>query len=567
MTTFDSLGLKPEILQGVQALGFETPSPIQEAVIPYVLEHGGDVIGLAQTGTGKTAAFGLPLLQTLDTERPETQALVLSPTRELCVQIAGELVKYAAHMPGVRVVAVYGGEDIRRQLKQLDRAPHILVATPGRLLDLIGRGKVHLNSVNRLVLDEADEMLHMGFIDDINEILSQLPEERDTMLFSATMPPEIAQIAKRYMHDAREIVAGTRGEAASKVLHQYVIFPREARFETLKRLLDCHPDIYGIVFCRTRQETKDVADGLMAAGYNADALHGDLTQVARDSVMNRFRVRNLQILVATDVAARGLDVNDLTHVIHYNLPGDPETYTHRSGRTGRVGKEGVSIALISPRERRAIAAIEKKIHREFTQIPIPTGLEICQRQMLHWAERIRSTEAKPLMDPYMQPVNDLLQDLTKEEIVRRFMTIEAGRFVDSYHDAADLNERKEKKERQPQPEGKRGRVREFADEVRLKINRGRNDHFEPKRLLGLINDVTGDRTIAVGNIDVAPRFTFFSVRKKDVSRIYDAFSTHERTRGIHLGDVKGDRKARRDDDAPRPDVPHRYESRGAKRKK
>ena len=379
---FKDLGLHPDILSGISEIGFETPSPIQAAVIPYVLTNQDDIVGLAQTGTGKTAAFGLPMLHLTDVKQKVTQSLVLAPTRELCVQIASELRKYSSKMPQIRVVAVYGGEDIRKQLKELDQTPHILVATPGRLIDLMNRGKVNLANVNYLVLDEADEMLNMGFVDDITTILEQTPDTRRTLLFSATMPPEIANIAKNYMRNAHEIAVGKRGEAAQNVEHYFVLTKNTLRYEVLKRILDYYPAIYGIVFCRTRMETKEIAEKLMLDGYNADALHGDLSQPQRDSVMNKFRIKHLQILVATDVAARGLDVNDLTHVIHYVLPDDKETYTHRSGRTGRVNKQGMSIALVTPREKMSIKSIEKAIKRTFQPMEIPTGMAVCQRQLM-----------------------------------------------------------------------------------------------------------------------------------------------------------------------------------------
>ncbi|MCQ2351347.1 MAG: DEAD/DEAH box helicase [Paludibacteraceae bacterium] len=558
---FNELGLKQEILTAIAEMGFETPSEIQAEVIPYLLNETGDVVGLAQTGTGKTAAFGLPILQTIDPNAKTTQALILSPTRELCVQIAGEVSKYAKNLP-MHIVAVYGGEDIRKQLKEIDTTPQILVATPGRLIDLMERKKVHLENLNYLVLDEADEMLNMGFLDDINTILEKTPDTRRTLLFSATMPAEISKIAMNYMKEPVEISVGKKNEAAKNVEHYFVLTKQSTRYEVLKRLLDYYPDIYGIVFCRTRQETKDVAEKLMVDGYNADALHGDLSQAQRDSVMNKFRLRALQILVATDVAARGLDVNDLTHVIHYNLPDDRETYTHRSGRTGRVNKSGISIALVTPREKGAIKPIERAINHPFNQMEIPSGGMVCQKQLYYMVEKMQNLQPDKKIERFMPDVIELLKDMDRDDIIRRFIALQFNQLLEYYHNSTDLNAsvqqeiNSNKKRSSSDGKNRRGayieddgfkksrrqmRVADKGDTLRLKINRGKKDGFEPKRLLGLINDVTGDKSINIGDIDISPRFTFFDVDKKRVKQLLQAFAASPRAKGYIIGEVKGNR--------------------------
>lgn len=550
MTSFEQLGLSAPILESIHEIGFETPSPIQAEVIPFLLNDDGDMVGLAQTGTGKTAAFALPMLQQADPSEHITRGLILAPTRELCVQIATEMGRYASKLPQIKIVAVYGGEDIRRQLRELDVAPQILVATPGRLIDLINRKKVSLSGVKTFVLDEADEMLNMGFLDDITEIFDQTPPERRCLLFSATMPPEIATIAKKYMRQWKEFAVGRRGEAAKNVQHLYVMSKPTTRYDVLKRILDYNPDIYGIVFCRTRQETKDVAEKLMGDGYNADALHGDLSQAQRDSVMNKFRIKNLQILVATDVAARGLDVNDLTHVIHYNLPDDKETYTHRSGRTGRINKSGISVAIITGREKPAIKRLEKSTAREFKEMEIPSGLIICQKQIMHLVNRMIATEPDEKLRKFTPDVMELLKDMDKEEIVSRFISVEFNRFLQYYKNAPDLGAsvRKSLKEEAAEGEGRKSRRQmrraDKGDKIRLKINRGRHDGFDPRRLLGLINDVVRDRDLAVDDIDISPKFSFFDIPKDQVSKVMRCFAKHPRSADIQISEVKGSQRRR-----------------------
>ena len=528
--TFQELGLKQPLLQAIQKLGYQQPTPIQEQAIPYMLQQKKDLVALAQTGTGKTAAFGLPILHLIETQQQYTQALVLAPTRELCIQIAKDLKNYATNMAEVHIVAVYGGEDIRIQLKQLDKTPHIIVATPGRLIDLQKRAKVNLENIRLLVLDEADEMLNMGFKDDIETILQTTPDTRRTMLFSATMPKEIAHIARTYMAEHEEITIGQRNAGTENVAHIYYMCQAKQRYLVLKRIVDLNPDIYAIVFCRTRQETKEVAEKLMHDGYNADALHGDLSQAQRDTVMQKFRIRNLQILVATDVAARGLDVNNLTHVINYNLPDDVEVYTHRSGRTGRANKKGVSVSIIHIKEKSKIKAIEKMLKRTFERQMIPNGLEVCKKQLFYQINRMQNVEVNDeQIDAYLPQIMKQLDYLSKEDIIKRFVAVEFNRFLNYYKDAPDLNiEEKTHKEKNKEQK-ERTTKRKTGEKIRLKINIGERDGITPRRLLGIINEVVGDRTISVGDIEITNKFTFFDVFLDQANKIVNAFTTTDFT--------------------------------------
>ena len=540
--TFRELNLKDDILSAIEELGYEQPMPVQEKVIPFMLEQTADLVALAQTGTGKTAAFGLPVLNMIDPTRKQVQALVLSPTRELCIQIANDLKGYSKNMRGMRIVPVYGGEDVRTQLRQLDTAPQIIVATPGRLIDLIERGKIELGAIDFLVLDEADEMLNMGFKEDIETILERTPATRRTMLFSATMPKEIANIAKRYMKNFEEITVGTKNSGAENVEHIYYVSQAKQRYLVLKRIVDLNPDIYGIVFCRTRQETKEVAEHLMRDGYNADALHGDLSQAQRDTVMQKFRIRNIQLLVATDVAARGLDVSDLTHVINYNLPDDVEIYTHRSGRTGRANKKGVAVSIIHSKERFKIKDIERMLRKTFEQQQIPNGLEVCKKQLFFMIDRMQNVEvSEEQIATYIPQIMKQLEDLSKEEILKRFVSLEFNRFLSYYKDTEDLNYHehvRERGERSDRPErgvradrGERPERGERAErgsktgnKVRLKMNVGEKEGIDPKRFLGIINDVTGDKSISIGSIEVTNKFTFFDVFSDQVEKVVLAFA-------------------------------------------
>ena len=532
-------------------MGFVNPTPVQERTIPFMLNETKDLVALAQTGTGKTAAFGLPILHLLDATQAKTQALVLSPTRELCIQISKDLKNYAAFMPDMHIVPVYGGEDIRVQLRQLDRTPQIIVATPGRLIDLVERGKVKLEDVAYLVLDEADEMLNMGFKEDIETILKTIPETRRTMLFSATMPKEIAQIAKTYMTDNEEITIGERNTGTQNVEHIYYVCQAKQRYLVLKRIVDLNPDIYAIVFCRTRQETKEVAEKLINDGYNADALHGDLSQSMRDTVMQKFRVRNLQILVATDVAARGLDVNDLTHVINYNLPDDVEVYTHRSGRTGRANKKGVSVSIIHQKEKFKIKAIERMLKRTFEKQRIPNGLEVCKKQLFFMINKMQNVVVEDeQLDTFFPQIMSQLEYLSKEDIIKRFVSLEFNRFLEYYKGAPDLNieehekEKREKKsskekgdkEGAPKKEKSKGKTKKTGEKIRLKVNIGERNGVTPKRLLGMINDLVGDRTIGVSDIEITNKFTFFDVYVDQYNKLNRAF---EQQRDLVLMPAKG----------------------------
>lgn len=551
MATFEELGLREELLHAVNDLGFTEAMPIQEKTIPFLLNQNetSDLVALAQTGTGKTAAFGLPTLHLTDENLHQIQTLVLSPTRELCIQIAKDLKNYSQYMKGMKVVAVYGGESIVNQFKQLDVQPQVLVATPGRLIDLLDRNKVDLSQMKTLILDEADEMLNMGFKDDIERILEETPEERRTLLFSATMPKEIAAIAKKYMKDSTEIAVGKKNSGSENVKHVYYVTQTRNRYAALKRIVDMNPDIYSIIFCRTRQETKDVADLLMRDGYNADALHGDLTQAQRDYVMQRFRDRTLQILVATDVAARGLDVSDLTHVINYNLPDDIECYTHRSGRTGRANKTGVSIAIIQPREKGRIRDIERIINKKFEREMVPTGPEVCKVQLAALFERLRNVEVNDeQIAPFAKLIADETSKMDQDTFIRHFVAMEFNRFLKYYDGSEDLNviEREDRKrgERSDSGRGERSGRRRGGERIRLKINRGKDDSFGPKNVLGLINDATNDRDIEVHGIEITGRYSFFDVFKEDAPRIMQAFQdTYD---DIAIAEATGTRKFDRD---------------------
>jgi len=543
MITFRELGLKEEILKGIEELGFTEPMPIQEKVTPFLLgEDESDLVGLAQTGTGKTAGFGLPILHLTDVSAYKIQTLILAPTRELCIQIANDLKNYSKYMPGVKVVPVYGGEDIRKQLKQLDTPPQILVATPGRLIDLIDRKKVKLSSIRYLILDEADEMLNMGFQEDIERILEETPTERRTLLFSATMPKEIAHIARKYMKNSVEITIGRKNSGSENVQHIFYMVQAKNRYLTLKRVVDINPDIYGIVFCRTRQETKEVADWLMKDGYNADALHGDLSQIQRDTVMQKFRIKNLQLLVATDVAARGLDVNNLTHVINYNLPDDLESYTHRSGRTGRANKSGVSISIIHTKERGKIKEIERNLNKKFEQAHVPSGLEVCQSQLFAMINKLQNADVnEEQIEQYLPMIMKQLEEMDREQLIKNFVSLEFNRFLDYYKDAPDLN--LPEKEKEQGGDKKKG----FKQErTRLKINIGQREGFTPKRVLGLINDTMNDKRIAISDIEITSKFSFFDVESSDVRRMLNAFTMHAES-GIVLTEVLNNRKPGRRD--------------------
>ncbi len=535
MKTFEELGVDPRLLKAIGELGFEHPMPIQEMVIPHLISKEGDVVGLAQTGTGKTAAFGLPLLQRINPDSDSTQALVIAPTRELCLQIAGDLADFAKYLDGVKIIPVYGGSSIDSQIKAIRKGAQVIVATPGRLIDLIKRGVVKLENVNTVILDEADEMLNMGFIDDINEILSHVPEDRKMLMFSATMPKEIAAIARNFMKDPVEFVAGNKNEGAKNVKHIYYMVKAHDKYLALKRIADNNPDIYGIIFCRTKRETQEIADKLIADGYNADCLHGDLSQAQRDLAMKKFRDHVTQLLVATDVAARGLDVDDLTHVINYGLPDDVAVYTHRSGRTGRANKTGVSVAIIHSRERSKLREIEKRIGKTFEYKKVPTPDHIIEKQIYHLADRIERVAVDDAqIERFLPGVRKKLEWLSEEDLMKRVLSLEFNRLLEYYRDMPDIDlnaddkkergdrkgDRKERGERRPKGDKDR-RTAEDGYE-RLMVNIGKAQGFFPGNLMELINRSVVGAKPEIGRIDLMPEYTLFDVRKKDARKVVDA---------------------------------------------
>lgn len=528
--TFEELGVSEPLRHAIEDLGFETPMPVQEKVIPHLLGQEGDVVALAQTGTGKTAAFGLPVLQRIDVERHVPQALILSPTRELCLQIASDLVDFSKYIPGLSVLPVYGGSSIQSQIHALREGVQIIVATPGRLIDLINRGVVKLDDVHTVILDEADEMLNMGFVDTINEILEHVPSDRKMLMFSATMPAEIAKIAKRFMHDPVEFVVGTRNEGAANVRHIYYMVHARDKYLALKRIADNSPNIYAIIFCRTRRDTQEVAENLIRDGYNADALHGDLSQQQRDMVMKKFRDRVVTLLVATDVAARGLDVDDLTHVINYGLPEDTAVYTHRSGRTGRAGKTGVSIAIIHSRERGKLREIERIIGKTFERKEVPTPDHIIEKQLFWLADRLERVEVNDEeIGRFIPGVAKKLGWLSNEDLLKRVLSLEFNRLLEYYKDAPQIDfidekPRKERKERSDAPVTKEEKDRRTASKgmERIYVNAGKRDGFYAGNLIEMLNKVVGGKRVDVGRIDLMPGYSLFDVKKSDARRVVGA---------------------------------------------
>ena len=500
MNLFEQLGLDEPILKAISDMGFETPSEIQQKAIPTLLANGADMVALAQTGTGKTAAFGFPLLQLIDTDSHVTQGLILSPTRELCLQIASELRNYAKYLPKVNVVAVYGGASIEEQARSLKKGAQIIVATPGRMQDMIRRNFVDISHINYCVLDEADEMLNMGFYEDITAILSHTPQEKSTWLFSATMPNEVAKIARKFMRKPIEITVGTRNQATNTVQHEYYIVSGRHRYQALKRLADANPDIFSVVFCRTKRDTQAVAEKLIEDGYNAAALHGDLSQNQRDLVMKSFRARQIQMLVATDVAARGIDVDDITHVIHYQLPDEIETYNHRSGRTGRAGKSGISMVILPKSEVKKIKTIEKMIGQPFEQKQLPSGMEICEIQLYHLANNLKNTEVNPAIDDYLPAIYKELQEVNREELIKKIFSVEFTRFFNYYKNAENLSVENERESRSGGS----------SDEVRYFINIGERDGYDWKSLKDFLKATLNLGRDDVFKVDVKNSFSFFN---------------------------------------------------------
>ena len=524
MKTFEELGVSPEIRKAIEEMGYENPMPVQEEVITYLLGENNDVVALAQTGTGKTAAFGLPLLQQIDVKNRVPQSLILCPTRELCLQIAGDLNDYSKYIDGLKVLPVYGGSSIDSQIRSLKRGVHIIVATPGRLLDLMERKTVSLSTVHNIVMDEADEMLNMGFTDSINAILADVPKERNTLLFSATMSPEIARISKNYLQNAKEITIGRKNESTSNVKHVAYTVQAKDKYAALKRIVDYYPQIYGIIFCRTRKETQEIADKLMQEGYNADSLHGELSQAQRDAVMQKFRIRNLQLLVATDVAARGLDVDDLTHVINYGLPDDTESYTHRSGRTGRAGKTGTSIAIINLREKGKLREIERIIGKKFIAGEMPTGKQICEKQLIKVIDELEKVKVnEEEITDFMPEIYRKLEWLSKEDLIKRMVSHEFNRFLDYYRDREEIETPTDSRERNTRDSRERGSRKAAPGFTRLFINLGKMDSFFPSELISLLNSNTRGR-IELGRIDLMKNFSFFEVEEKEAQNVVKALN-------------------------------------------
>ena len=532
--TFEELGVREDILRAITELGYSSPMPVQEKVIPHLLNENSDVVALAQTGTGKTAAFGLPVLQRIDTSLKRPQALILSPTRELCLQIGSDLADYSKYIDNLKVLPVYGGSSIESQIKALKAGVQIIVATPGRLIDLINRKTVKLENVHTVILDEADEMLNMGFVDDINDILSNVPEERKMLLFSATMPAEIAKIAKNYMRDPQEFVIGTRNEGTENVRHIYYLVQARDKYLALKRVADNNPNIYGIIFCRTKRDTQEVADKLIEDGYNADSLHGDLSQAQRDTVMKKFREGNIQLLVATDVAARGLDVNNLTHVINYGIPDDISTYTHRSGRTGRAGKTGISVAIIHSKEKNKIRLIEKRIGRTFEHLEVPKPQQIIEKQLYNLADRLEKVKVdEEEIEKYLPGIKKKLDWLTGVDLLKRVLSLEFNRLLEYYKDAPILDipaenknagkgkgDRKDPRERTLDEKDRRTAEKGYE---RIYINLGKADGFFAPNLIEMINQNTkGGARINIGRIDLLSKYSLFDVNKGDAHRIISA---------------------------------------------
>lgn len=530
MKTFEELGVSPEIRKAIEELGYENPMPVQEEVIPYLLGNGNDVVALAQTGTGKTAAFGLPLIQKIDVKNCVPQALVLCPTRELCLQIAGDLTDYSKYITDLKILPVYGGSSIDSQIRSLKRGVHIIVATPGRLIDLMERKVAQLATIRDVVMDEADEMLNMGFTDSINAILENIPQDRNTLMFSATMSPEIARIAKTYLHEAKEITIGTKNEGSKNVNHVAYIVHAKDKYLALKRVVDFYPQIYGIVFCRTRKETQEIADKLIQDGYNADSLHGELSQAQRDLVMQKFRQRHLQLLVATDVAARGLDVNDLTHVINYGLPDDTESYTHRSGRTGRAGKTGISIAIINLREKGRMKEIEHIIKKKFEVSVLPSGQEICQQQLIKVIDDIEKVKVnEEEIETFLPGIYRKLDWLDKEDLIKRVVSLEFNRFLDYYKNAPEIEQPKANEKKSEAKESRKGdkeKVGRKAEKgyMRLFLNLGKTDGFYTNQIIDLVNRNLRKERIQIGRIDLMQNFSFFEVIQEQAPQVLKALN-------------------------------------------
>ena len=542
MNKFEQLGLSESLLRAILDLGFENPTEVQEKAIPLLLEKDTDMVALAQTGTGKTAAFGFPLIQKIDANNRNTQALILSPTRELCLQITNEIKNYSKYEKGINVVAVYGGASITEQARDIKRGAQIIVATPGRMQDMINRGLVNISQINYCILDEADEMLNMGFYEDIVNILSTSPDEKSTWLFSATMPQEVARIAKQFMHDPLEITVGAKNSGSATVSHEFYLVNARDRYEALKRLADANPDIFSVVFCRTKRDTQQVAEKLIEDGYSAAALHGDLSQAQRDSVMKSFRGRQIQMLVATDVAARGIDVDNITHVVNYQLPDEIETYNHRSGRTGRAGKLGTSIVIVTKSELRKISSIERIIKQKFEEKTIPSGIEICEIQLLHLANKIKDVEVDHDIDTYLPAIFEVMKDLTKEEVIKKMVSVEFNRFINYYKKTRDLSSQSAgvREDRGEAREGNGNAVRYF-------VNIGSRDNFDWMSLKDFLKETLDLGRDDVYKVDVKEGFSFFNTDPEHTDKVMEILNNVElEGRRINVEISKNDGGGRRD---------------------
>ncbi len=529
MEAFEKLGINDEILKGLSSLGFTEPTPVQKEVIPRMLEKQTDLVCLAQTGTGKTAAFGIPLIQLIDPKKKHTQGLVLCPTRELCMQVARDIDAYSKHISGLKILSVYGGSPIDQQIRSLRKGVQIVVATPGRLKDLLNRRAANLSQINFVVFDEADEMLQMGFQDDLTAILENTPKEKSTLLFSATMPAEVSAISRKYMNKPLELTVGTKNAGAENVCHEFYMVQVRNRYPALKRIVDNSPDIYSIVFCRTRRECNDVASKLIHDGYNADALHGDLSQAQRDHVMSKFRCRNLQILVATDVAARGLDVSDLTHVINYNLPDEIASYTHRSGRTGRAGRAGISIAIVSNKERYRIKSIERKIQKKFKQCQVPSGAEICKKQMLNLMDEVTKVKVDyQQIEPLYAEIESKLQHLERGDLIKHFVSLQFNKFLEYYKNAPDLNvSSREPDGRDRKQNDSRATMRPNQKFTTFQLNVGRRQGIMPQGIIGKINEIENVGRIKIGQIDILRNSARLEADSRYTTQILNAFRQSE----------------------------------------
>jgi ATP-dependent RNA helicase DeaD len=548
MNKFEQLGLSESLLKAILDLGFENPTEVQEKAIPLLLEKDTDLVALAQTGTGKTAAFGFPVIQKIDADNRNTQALILSPTRELCLQITNELKNYSKYEKGINVVAVYGGASITEQAREIKRGAQIIVATPGRMQDMINRGLVNISQINYCILDEADEMLNMGFYEDIVNILSTTPDEKSTWLFSATMPAEVARIGKQFMHNPEEITVGTKNSGSATVSHEFYLVNARDRYEALKRLADANPDIFSVVFCRTKRDTQAVAEKLIEDGYSAAALHGDLSQAQRDGVMKSFRGRQIQMLVATDVAARGIDVDNITHVVNYQLPDEIETYNHRSGRTGRAGKLGTSIVIVTKSELRKISSIERIIKQKFEEKTIPSGIEICEIQLLHLANKIKDTEVDHEIDNYLPAINNVLEGLTKEELIKKMVSVEFNRFIAYYKKNRDISNQSSGSERRDRNDGEGGQ-REFNNNgaVRYFVNIGSRDNFDWMSLKDYLKETLDLGRDDVFKVDVKEGFSFFNTEPEHTDKVMDILNNVQlEGRRINVEISKNDGGGRRD---------------------